>query len=737
MKSSRTETFPVDGMSCAACAISVEDTLKQTNGVRLASVNFANKQATVVYNETVTSKELLHKAVEAAGYNLIIHTTKSLQETGDELQEATIKRLKNQTIVALILAIPVAVIGMFFMHMPYANYIMFGLTTPVVTVIGAHFYINAWKQLLHKRANMDTLVAVSTGVAFAFSVFNTFDPGFLIQRGLHPHVYYEAAAIIIAFVSLGKWMEERAKSGTSAAIKKLIGLQSKTVRIRTVEGNEKEIDIAEINVGNFVLVKPGEKIAVDGIVTEGQSYIDESMITGEPVAVYKEKGTNVFAGTINQQGVLTYKALKVGDETVIAQIIKMVQQAQGSKAPVQKLVDKIAGIFVPIVLLIALVTWILWYMLGGENSFSEGMLSAISVLVVACPCALGLATPTAIMVGIGKGAEYNILIKDAESLEQAHQITAVVLDKTGTVTEGKPSVTALIWKSDADAKMLSHILFSIENQSTHPLAHAVTIFLNAEQKFPLTEFENIPGKGIRANYHEENYFIGNQALMDEHGVHVDAALVQQANHYQELAHTIVYFSNKKEVLAVIAISDPVKAHSREAVEKLHAAGIDIYMLTGDNSYTAKAIAAQVGIAHYKGGVLPSDKQQFILQLQQAGKKVAMIGDGINDSQALAQADVSIAMGKGSDIAIDVAKITLLTSDLSAVPNAIRLSSATVKIIRQNLFWAFIYNVIGIPVAAGVLYPVWDITLDPMLASAAMALSSVSVVSNSLRLNYWK
>ena len=736
MKSSRTEIFPVDGMSCAACAISIEDTLKQTNGVRDASVNFANKQATVVYDAAATSKELLHKAVEAAGYDLIIHATKSLQETGDELQEATIKRLKNQTIFALALAIPVAIIGMFFMHMPYANYIMFALTTPVVTIIGAHFYINAWKQLLHKRANMDTLVAVSTGVAFVFSVFNTFDPGFLIRRGLHPHVYYEAAAIIIAFVSLGKWMEERAKSGTSAAIKKLIGLQPKTVRIRTAEGLEKEINIAEIHAGDIVLVKPGEKIAVDGIVTEGQSYIDESTITGEPVAVYKEKGTNVFAGTINQQGILTYKALKVGDETVIAQIIKMVQQAQGSKAPVQKLVDKIAGIFVPVVLLIALVTWIVWYIVGGENSFSEGLLAAISVLVVACPCALGLATPTAIMVGIGKGAEYNILIKDAESLEQAHQITAVVLDKTGTVTEGKPSVTALIWKSDADTKLLSQILFSIENQSTHPLAHAVAAFLK-EEKLPLSAFENIPGKGIRANYDDESYFIGNQALMEQHAVLIDTAFVQKANPYQALAHTIVYFSNSKEVLAVIAISDPVKTRSKEAVENLQSAGIDVYMLTGDNAYTAKAVATQVGIAHYKGDVLPGDKQQFIIQLQHEGKKVAMIGDGINDSQALAQADVSIAMGKGSDIAIDVAKITLLTSDLSAVPNTIRLSSATVKIIRQNLFWAFIYNVIGIPVAAGVLYPIWGITLDPMLASAAMALSSVSVVSNSLRLNYWK
>ena len=737
LSSTRTETFPVDGMSCASCALSVEDTLKKSTGVKSASVNFANKQATIEYDAAATSKEILHKSVEDAGYDLIIHSTKSLQDTGDELQQSTIQKLKVQTISALLLSVPVAIIGMFFMHMPYANYIMLALTTPVVTIIGFHFYKNAWKQLLHFRANMDTLVAVSTGVAFAFSIFNTFYPQFLLHKGLHPHVYYEAAAIIIAFVSLGKWMEERAKSGTSLAIKKLIGLQAKTVRIVTADGIEKEIDIAAIRVGDQVRVKPGEKIAVDGIVINGQSYIDESTITGEPVPAYKEQHSNVFAGTINQQGILTYKATKVGDETLIAQIIHMVQQAQGSKAPVQKLVDKIAGIFVPVVLVISILTWITWYFIGGENSFSEGLLSAISVLVVACPCALGLATPTAIMVGIGKGAENNILIKDAESLEQAHVITSIVLDKTGTITEGKPSVTEFIWKEALDSKTFAQILFSIENQSTHPLAHAVAVFLKEEQSISVTSFENIPGKGIRATYNEESYFVGNQNLMREHAIEIHTSFTEKINQWQTHAYTTVYFSNSKEVLAIIAITDKIKEHSKQAINELHSKGIEVYMLTGDNTYTAKAVAEQVGIDHYKGEVLPNDKQQFIIELQKQGKKVAMIGDGINDSQALAQADVSIAMGKGSDIAIDVAQITLLTSDLVAIPNAIRLSSATVKVIRQNLFWAFIYNVIGIPIAAGILYPAWGITLDPMLASAAMALSSVSVVSNSLRLNYWK
>lgn len=737
MNSIRTETFPVDGMSCASCAISVEDTLKKTEGVKYANVNFANKQATVEYDTIATSKEILHKNVEAAGYDLIIHSQKSLQETGDELQEANIRKLKLQTISALVLSIPVAIIGMFFMHMPYANYIMFALTAPVVTIIGFHFYKNAWKQLLHFRANMDTLVAVSTGVAFAFSIFNTFYPHYLLSKGLHPHVYYEAAAIIIAFVSLGKWMEERAKSGTSIAIKKLIGLQAKTVRILTANGTEKEIDITAIRAGDLVLVKPGEKIAVDGIVTEGQSYIDESTITGEPLPAFKEKDSKVFSGTINQQGILTYKALKVGDETVIAQIIKMVQQAQGSKAPVQKLVDKIAGIFVPVVLIISILTWVTWYIIGGENSFSEGLLSAISVLVVACPCALGLATPTAIMVGIGKGAEHNILIKDAESLEQAHTITSIILDKTGTITEGKPGVIELTWKNNIDIKVLSQILFSIENQSAHPLAHAVAAHLQEETNLQLTAFNNIPGKGIHAGYQNESYFVGNTALMHAYTIKIPASFTEKIHQWQTQGYTTVYFSNSTEVLAIIAISDKIKTHSAEAIRQLHAKGIAVYMLTGDNTQTAKRVAEQVGIPHYKGDVLPGDKQQFIIDLQKNGEKVAMTGDGINDSQALAQADVSIAMGKGSDIAIDVAQITLLTSDLLVIPKAIRLSSSTVKIIRQNLFWAFIYNIIGIPIAAGVLYPVWGITLDPMLASAAMALSSVSVVSNSLRLNYWK
>ena len=735
----RTETYAVDGMSCASCAMIVEDTLKKMNGVTSVHVNFATQQGTISFDSVTTSKELLQKAVQASGYDLIIASEKSLQDTSDDLQKAHIQKLKFQTIAALALAFPVALIGMFFMDMPYGNYIMLVLTTPVLTVIGFHFYKNAWKQLLHARANMDTLIAVSTGVAFIFSIFNTFYPQFWYNKGMHPHVYYESAAIIVAFVCLGKWMEEKAKSGTSAAIKKLIGLQVKTVRIITVSGDEKEIASSAICIDDIVVVKPGEKIAVDGIVTNGTSYIDESSITGEPVPAFKQQESIVFAGTINQQGVLFYKAVKVGDQTLLAQIIHLVQQAQGTKTLVQKRVDKIAAVFVPIVILISMLTWLVWLFVGGENAFSQGLLAAISVLVVACPCALGLATPTAIMVGIGKGAENNILIKDAESLEQAREITAVVLDKTGTITEGKPGVIECLWKEGIDATFYSPVLYALENTSTHPLAEAVVTYLNAFKfsNITLTDIKNIPGKGIRVQYNNEMYLVGNQILLDEYSINISDLFVSKITQWEMLSYTIIYFSNSTEILAVIAVSDKIKEHSKEAVIQLKNSGIAVYMLTGDTSYAAKSIAEQAGIALYKGDMLPNDKYNFIIDLQKQGKNVAMVGDGINDSQALAQANVSIAMGKGSDIAIDIAKITLLTSDLLAIPKTIRLSSATVKIIRQNLFWAFIYNVIGIPVAAGILYPIWGITMDPMLASAAMALSSVSVVSNSLRLNYWK
>jgi len=611
---------------------------------------------------------------------------------------------------------------------------MWIFSTPVLLYFGKDFFINAWKQLKHRSANMDTLVALSTGIAYVFSVFTLVYPEFWISRGLEAHVYFEAAAVIIAFILLGKLLEEKAKGNTSTAIKKLMGLQPKTVLVVQADGTEKQMAIEEVEVGAIILVKPGEKIAVDGMVTSGQSYVDESMLSGEPVPVLKEKGEKVFAGTINQKGSFQFEAIKVGKETMLAQIIKMVQDAQGSKAPVQKLVDKIAGIFVPVVIGIAMLTFVLWIVLGGDHGIVQGLLAAVTVLVIACPCALGLATPTAIMVGVGKGAEQGILIKDAESLELAKSITAIVLDKTGTITEGKPQVTGIHWLQNDDRR--KDVLLAIEKQSEHPLADAVVHYLQEVNTASITQFESITGKGAKAVYEGEPYFIGNKKLLLENKIEIVASLQKQADQWGAASKTVIWFSDSKQALAVLAISDQIKQTSVHAIQEMQQMGIRLFMLTGDNEATAKAIAEQTGIQHYKAEVLPQHKADFVKELQQQGHVVAMVGDGINDSTALATADVSIAMGKGSDIAMDVAKMTIISSDLKKIPQAIRLSKQTVRTIKQNLFWAFIYNLIGIPIAAGILYPINGFLLNPMIAGAAMALSSVSVVSNSLRLK-WK
>lgn len=727
------ETFPVLEMTCAACAVSVESMLKSTAGVKDAGVNFANQTAWVEYDAKLAKPVDLQNSIRSIGYDLVVDV-EDPQAVQDEAQRRHYESVKQRTIWSSILSVPVVIIGMFFMDMPYGTYISMVLTAPVVFYFGRNFFIHAWKQAKHGKANMDTLVALSTGIAFIFSVFNTFFPDFWHSRGVHAHVYFEAAAVVIAFISLGKLLEEKAKSNTSSAIKKLMGLQPKTVRA-IVDGVEQEIPIAVVKVGYKIQVRPGEKIPVDGVVLNGSSFVDESMISGEPVAVEKKPGEKVFAGTINQKGSFQFEAEKVGGDTILAQIIKMVQQAQGSKAPVQKLVDKIAGIFVPIVIAIAILTFITWMLIGGDNAFTHALLNSVTVLVIACPCALGLATPTAIMVGVGKGAENNILIKDAESLELAHKVNAVFLDKTGTITEGKPVVTDLVWLSSSNSTKERQILYSIESQSEHPLAEAVVNNLKSDSiaSISLDSFESVTARGVKGMIESKTYFIGNRKLIDENKINVSSQTHELASKLQNEAKTVVYFSNTENVLAVIAIADKIKATSKAAIESLQKKGIDVYMLTGDNEQTAKAVAKQVGLKHYRADVLPSDKAQFVKELQSKGKVVAMVGDGINDSHALAQADVSIAMGKGSDIAMDVAKMTLITSDLQSIPKALNLSTKTVMGIKQNLFWAFIYNVIGIPLAAGVLYPINGFLLDPMIAGAAMALSSVSVVGNSLRL----
>ncbi|NOS92645.1 MAG: copper-translocating P-type ATPase [Cyclobacteriaceae bacterium] len=727
------ETFPVLEMTCTACAVSVESTLKMATGVKDAGVNFANQSAWVEYDSSVSQPADLQNAVRSIGYDLVVDV-EDPEAVQEEAQRKHYTEVKNRTLWSSILSVPVVLISMFFMTMPFGNYISMILTAPVVFWFGQNFYINAWKQARHGKANMDTLVALSTGIAFIFSTFNTFFPEFWHQRGLHAHVYFEAAAVVIAFISLGKLLEERAKSSTSSAIKKLMGLQPKTVRVM-VDGAELEIPVASVKVGNVIIVKPGEKIPVDGVVRNGSSYVDESMISGEPVPVEKIAGEKVFAGTVNQKGNFHFEALKVGGDTILAQIIKMVREAQGSKAPVQKLVDKIAGVFVPVVIGIAILTFTIWMLAGGDNAFTHALLTSVTVLVIACPCALGLATPTAIMVGVGKGAENNILIKDAESLELAHKVNAVILDKTGTITEGKPVVTNLSWQAENGSAQMKSILYALESKSEHPLAEAVVNELKKESvdNVAMTAFESLTGRGVKATFDNNLYFVGNKKLLQENHIKLTTTAEQLATNWQGEAKTVVFFATHKTVLAVIAIADKIKTTSKAAIAALQNKGIEVYMLTGDNEQTAKAVASQVNLKHYQAEVLPSGKASFVKALQEQGKVVAMVGDGINDSQALAQADVSIAMGKGSDIAMNVAKITLITSDLQLLPKAFNLSRNTVIGIKQNLFWAFIYNVIGIPLAAGVLYPINGFLLDPMIAGAAMALSSVSVVGNSLRL----
>ena len=735
MKTTIKRQIPVLQMGCASCANRIASTVQALNGIVSAEVNYASAMLSLEFLPKIITLSEVQKAVQDAGYDLFIEEEVNENKTLSSIQEEKMTTLKTKTIWALLLALPIVIIGMFFMEMPYANEIMWVLATPVVFGLGSRFFINAWKQARHRTANMDTLVALSTGVAYIFSVFNTLFPEYWHQKGLHGHVYFEAAAVVIAFILLGKWLEENAKSNTSTAIKKLMALQPNEVTLWLDNEQQKVIPIAQVKVGDKLLVKPGERIAVDGVVISGDSYVDESMLSGEPIPVLKMTNEKVWAGTLNQKGSLVFKAVQIGSETLLAHIVKTVQEAQGSKAPVQKKVDFIASIFVPVVMAIAVLAFVLWWTLGGENGFTQGILALVTVLVIACPCALGLATPTAIMVGVGKGAENGILIKDALSLELAQKIDTIVLDKTGTITEGKPKVTDELW-STVDSHLRS-ILLSIESQSEHPLAEAVVHYLQGVPMVPITNFVSVTGQGVRAKVEGEEYFVGNPSFLKANQIKINEDFLQKSTIWEAEAKTVIGFANATNVLALLAISDEVKPTSVTAIRELEQMGIAVYMLTGDAEKAAQAMAAQTGITHYKGGVLPQQKADFIKELQAQGKTVAMVGDGINDSTALAQADVSIAMGKGSAIAMEVANMTLMTSDLHKIPQAIRLSKATVATIHQNLFWAFIYNVIGIPIAAGILFPFNGFLLNPMLAGAAMALSSVSVVSNSLRLKLKK
>lgn len=729
------ETFPVTGMSCASCAVSVESTLRSMEGVKNAGVNFANATAFAEYNEAKLSARDLQKAIQSIGYNLIISKKDPFAEQ-EKIQQQEYEKTRQRFLGASLFALPVFILGMFFPDLPYGRWIALFLTLPVLFIFGGHFFRNSLKLAQHGQTNMDTLVALSTGIAFLFSAFNTIYPRFLESRGFEAHVYFEAAAVIIAFISLGKWLEEKAKHNTSTALRKLIDLQPRMVKV-IVDEKEIEMPVADVEKDQTVMVRPGEKIPLDGEVTIGSSFVDESMISGEAVPVKKKAGDQVYAGTINQKGAFRFSTTKKQNETLLAQIIQTVREAQGSKAPVQKTADRISAIFVPSVIIIAVLTFLIWMLLGDENAFTHALLASISVLVIACPCALGLATPTAIMVGIGKGAEQGILIKDAESLELAHKTDIVVLDKTGTITEGHPEVIDSHWLTENPEQLEKYkaVLWAIESQSEHPLAQAIVSAFEADQstKELVEAFESLTGSGVQAKVERKNYFVGNLALMQEQSIAIDKQVHQQIENWQEQAYTVVFFADQSSLLAVIAIADAIKETSASAIAQLQQQGREVHMLTGDNQKTAAAVARQVGIQSFKAAVLPQGKAQYLKQLRSEGHTVAMVGDGINDTTALAEADVSIAMGKGSDIAIDVARMTLISADLQLLPKAFQLSRLTVKGIRQNLFWAFIYNLIGIPIAAGILYPFTGFLLNPMIAGAAMAFSSVSVVLNSLRL----
>lgn len=723
-------TYPVLGMSCASCAARVDKTLNGLPGVYQATVNYATAIAQVEYNPKVCSDAILQSAVQDAGYDLLVDTGEDVTNKAEEIRLARYRKIKRRTVVALLLSLPIMVISMFFEDISSLKYVLWILATPVVFGLGREFYINAWRQLKHGTSNMDTLVAVSTGIAYTFSVFNLLFPDFWLSRGIEPHIYFEAASVIIAFILLGRLLEERAKQNTSTAIKKLIGLQPKTVTI-IVDSDERTVPITAVQKGDTILVKPRERIAVDGMVVTGESYVDESMLNGEPVPLHKQSGEKVFAGTINQKGTFRFIADKIGSDTMLAQIIRMVQDAQGSKAPVQKLVDRIARFFVPAIISISIIAFVAWIFLAPTNGFTNGLLAMVTVLIIACPCALGLATPTAIMVGIGKGAEKGILIKDAQSLEIAQKIDTIILDKTGTITAGHPIVVESLWENGFEHSR--KILYSLEKLSEHPLSDAVVNTLQNEKEISIDKFENVPGKGVKGVVGSQTYYVGNLSLLNDNHITIASHLQELANKWTQKAKTLVWFADSTQAIAAIALTDEIKQTSAEAISQLQKMGVEVYMLTGDNAISAQAISRKVGINHYKAGVLPNEKAQFIKELQANGKTVGMVGDGINDSAALAQADLSIAMGQGSDIAVDTAMATILSSDLLKIPETIRLSQLTIKTIYQNLFWAFIYNLIGIPIAAGIFYSVNGFLLNPMWASAAMAFSSVSVVLNSLRL----
>lgn len=724
--------FTVTGLHCAACAARAERALKQLDGVTDAAVNFATAEATVAYDASAVTPEQMRDVLRKAGYDLVVEDAAA----GEERRRDRYLSLYRRVVVAAFCTLlAIALSFSPFAGLSAGRAVLWILATVVVFGAGSEFFVGAWRQARRRSANMDTLVALSTGIAYLFSLFNAIYPDFWTSRGMEAHVYYDSVCGVITFILIGRLLEERAKRSTASALRELAGLRPARTLVVLPDGTTAERSISAVVPGDILVARPGERVAVDGVVTEGESYVDESMMSGEPVPVHKGPGAKVYAGTTNQKGSFRFRAEKVGDATMLAHIIELVRDAQNSKAPVQRLVDRVAAVFVPIVIGLSVLTFLLWVLLDPSGGLTHGFQAAVTVLVIACPCALGLATPTALMVGMGRAAQRGILVRDAESLETACKVDTVVLDKTGTLTEGRPDVVAMDWLEEPGDR--AAVLRALEERSAHPLAGALVRWLDGRGVVQgvggLSGFEDRAGVGVSAQWEGHLYRVGNVRFMREAGV-AESTLNDAAGEAAGTG-TLVCFAEDDRLLAVAHVADRLKPTSARAVAELTRAGIEVHLLTGDSERAAAAAAAAVGIGHYRGGVLPDGKAAYVDELRRQGRRVAMVGDGVNDSAAMARADLSIAMGQGSDVAMDVAQMTIVRSDLSLIREALALSRRTVRVVRENLFWAFIYNVLAIPIAAGVLYPLWGYLIDPMMAGAAMALSSVSVVTNSLRLKH--